>query len=219
MTFRQIAIVVVNPVIDIARLSAEELIAPLPPIIASVSMLTAAIDIPCRRAPPTLQSYHFGSVEEDSEGELGQFIATRLLRLSKVGPVSVVTYGGGAYDWPALRAVWLRHRITTCDFAFKPESHGCQIGERSREFIDLKAWISQGGTSCPLTSVNNAGSVVGEISRGIPAIYNALLRWLLIQGQMSKAVYDRAAERFPDEWRRLSTGRPQGPPAPNDTII
>jgi hypothetical protein len=213
MTLRQVAIIIVNPIIDINQLSVEALIAPEPTIIGTISMLTAAIDIPCRRAPPTLQSYHHGTVVEDGEGALGEFVATRLLRLSKVGPLSVVTYGGSTKDWPALRAVWLRHGITTCDFGFGLDSQVSEMGQRSREFIDLRSWIGQGiGCHAPHATAAMASD---DPTRSIPAIYHAMNRWLLIQGQMSKPVHDRAVERFPDEWRQIGKAQPRGPPRRN----
>ena len=211
MTLRQVAIVVVDPLTDVSQLSVENLVAPEPTIIGSVSMLTAAIDIPCRRAPPTLQSYHYGTLEEDNERALGELIATRLSGLAMVGPVSVVTYGGITRDWPALRAAWLRHGIATGDFAFGGDSQVTEMGQRSRESIDLRSWIGQDIGSRPTDFVTEP-SAAGR-ARSIPALYHAMLRWLLVQGQMSKPVYDRATDRFPDEWRRLSTVQSRGPPS------
>jgi len=200
VTLRQVAIVRITPGADPSRLSVKALMAPEPLILRAAWVLTLALDLPCRRAPPTLQGLYHDTAEAAGEAALAERVAARLTALRKLGPVSVVSHGGLARDWPALKAAWLRHGIPGTGYEVVDFHVVERIGQDALEFIDLSRWVSR--TNLTSAALGHSDPAEGGLET-IWYVYQAFLGWLLVAGQMSRPVHQRAVDRLGGERRRL----------------
>lgn len=180
----------------------------MPPrhVLEAVGLLTASLEIPCRRTPPTLQRIWSETSDDHNELDLIENTVSRLVALSRLGPVTLVTFGGSWRDWPALKLAALRNGTDLGLLAGLLPTSGAQIGEQRVELVDLALWLG-GPTHAIKIGSPYLGSGLQDHAEAVSAktaqLYRVFLRYLAVTGRMSGAVYQRADYAAGAEIRRL----------------
>jgi hypothetical protein len=202
---RQIAVLGVWPATNDGSSFVDGVFLPGRKSLDALGLLTVAMDIPCRRSPPTLQRIWSDTADDFQETDLVENAIARLDALSRVGPMTIVTFGGTRRDWPTLKLAAIKAGTGLGPlFDLEPRSGG-RVCEDRIELLDLALWLGGGALNAELGPLTTTLIIdrVDAVAARTAQLYGLFLRFLVITGRMSGPVYHRADYAVNSEIRRL----------------